>query len=107
MSAKQLTRRWLQAENNVGEVRARGTDAQYSTLESRSKMMNPIAIQDEYVNRVSKLDPNGRNYVVNVSKAWKAAKKALLDYGLSESMTEQMMHDAHDMAQLSRFVGSL
>ena len=39
MSAKQLTGRWLQAENNVGEVRAAGTVAQYSTLEDEAKVM--------------------------------------------------------------------
>lgn len=38
MSAKQLTGRWLQAENNVGEVRARGTIALLPELEKRPRV---------------------------------------------------------------------
>lgn len=39
MSAKQLTGRWLQAENNVGEVRALGSVASIRTLDNGAKLM--------------------------------------------------------------------
>ena len=39
MSAKQLTGRWLQAENNVGEVRARGTIPSIQVIEDEDKLM--------------------------------------------------------------------
>jgi hypothetical protein len=66
-------------------------------------MRNPIAIQDEYIKRTVKLDPKGINYCVNVSKAWKAAKNALLDYGLSENYTQFLLEEAHGLMQLERF----
>lgn len=69
--------------------------------------LNSIAIQDAYIERVAKLDPKSRNYVVNVSKAWKVALNAILDWGFSRSEAERMVFEAHDLAQLTRFSNGL
>lgn len=69
---------------------------------SNRTVRNPIAVQDWLINRLASLDQSGATYPTLRTKATRKAREEMLDFGLSQNMTEQMLYDALDMVALIR-----